>query len=61
LYVFAVQINNFFCTAAELGNRGLLETSEENLEKLHKIARRTREKKCRLIGPRENLTDLLSK
>ena len=38
---------------------GLLEFSEENLEKMHKIARRLREKKCRLTGPEANLTDLL--
>ena len=46
---------------AQQGNRGLLECSEENLEKMHKIVRRTREKKSRLSGPRENLTDMLNK
>ena len=55
---FSYQIQQI---AAQLGNRGLLETSEENLEKLHKIGRRTREKKSRLSGPRENLSDMLIK
>ena len=40
---------------------GLLDLSEENLEKMHKVARRLREKKCRLTGPQENLTDLLNR
>ena len=42
-------------------SRGLLEFSEENLEKMHKVARRLREKKCRLTGPKENLSDLLGR
>ena len=41
--------------------RGLLDKSEENLEKMHKVARRIREKKCRLTGPEENLTDLINR
>ena len=40
---------------------GLLDLSEENLEKMHKVARRLREKKCRLTGPKDNLTDLLNR
>ena len=43
------------------GNRGLLELSEENLEKMHKIGRRIREKKCRMTGPKDNLTDMLTR
>ena len=49
-----------FFTALNDGH-GLLDYSEENLEKMHKVARRLREKKCRLTGPKENLTDLLNR
>ena len=50
-----------FSLIAQNGNRGLLDLSEENLEKMHKIARRIREKKCRLTGPEDNMTDMLTR
>ena len=39
----------------------MLELSEENLEKMHKIGRRIREKKCRMTGPADNLRDMLTR
>lgn len=41
--------------------RGLQAISEENLEALHKIVRRIREKKARLFKMDENLTDILTR
>ena len=35
--------------------------SEENLEALHKIIRRIREKKARLFNAGKNLTDVLTR
>lgn len=42
-------------------NRGLGLLSEENLEKLHKKARVFREKKARLSGFAENMTDMCNR
>ena len=42
-------------------SRGLKALSEENLEALHKIIRRIREKKARLFNSGENLSDVLTR
>ena len=57
----SILISHFLLHTALNDERGLLDLSEENLEKMHKIARRLREKKCRLTGPQANLTDLLNR
>ena len=41
--------------------RGLQALSEENLEALHKIVRRIREKKARLFSVGDNLGDILTR
>ena len=45
----------------ENGGRGLKALSEENLEALHKIVRRIRERKARLMNVGNNLTDILTR
>ena len=42
-------------------NRGLKIMSEENLEALHKIARKIRESKARLRNMTDNITDILTR
>ena len=41
--------------------RGLKSVSEENLEALHKVVRRVRERKARLVNVEMNLTDVLTR
>ena len=48
-------------SSEENDNRGLKAMSEENLEALHKIVRRIRERKARLINVGMNLTDILTR
>ena len=45
-----ISIKNLFCLVALNGNRGLLDLSEENLEKMHKVVRQLREKGARLLS-----------
>ena len=45
----------------ENGSRGLKALSEENLEALHKILRRIRERKSRLMNVGSNLTDCITR
>ena len=41
--------------------RGLKALSEENLEALHKVVRRIRERKARLVSVEMNLSDILTR
>ena len=52
---------SFMFSSEANDGRGLQALSEENLEALHKIVRRIREKKARLFSVGDNLGDILTR
>ena len=54
-------LSNILLYLEENEGRGLKALSEENLEALHKVVRRIRERKARLVSVEMNLSDILTR
>ena len=60
-YLVSSVVYNKFYFKEENEGRGLKALSEENLEALHKVVRRIRERKARLMSVEVNLIDILTR